>query len=58
MARASKSTVVIAEYTLVLTNEEAHELAFYLLQRGRDYKSSRGVTVTDNIHSALKVVLN
>ena len=58
MATATKHTVVKAEFTLTLNNEEAHELLFYLAQRSRDYKPSRGVSATDGIHAALRAAIN
>jgi hypothetical protein len=53
MATASKQAVTSVEYkyTLTLTNAEAHELAFYLAQRGPAHNSA--TDMTDGIHDAL-----
>jgi len=60
MATASKTTVVVAEYHLTLTNTEAHELLFYLAQRGSSFAFPRSTAVvaTNGIHDALRKAMN
>jgi hypothetical protein len=58
MATATKTTRVVSEFTLVLTEQEARELVFYLAARPADKDGRQAaVKITDDIYAAVNGTL-
>ena len=58
MATATKIIKRTAEFTLILSNAEAHELLYYLATRPTGLHPDTGTRTTNGIHDALRESVN